>query len=66
MTAVKIWDNIRKVIEDKREEINMKYGRRPTQQDVASSAILAGIDQVEKKLGFQTTGNEKNDVKLKM
>lgn len=54
MTAVQIWDNIRKVIEDKREEIHKKHGRRPTQQDVASNAILAGIDGVEERLGFKT------------
>ena len=53
MTAVQIWNNLREVIEQKREDIFKKYGRRPTQMDVASAAIVEGIDKVEESLGFK-------------
>ena len=58
MTAVQIWDSIRDKIEEKRNEIKKKYGRRPTQQDIASTAILAGLDSVEERLGFKTQKDE--------
>lgn len=61
MTAVSIWDNIRDVIEQKREEIYRKHGRRPTQMDVASAAIIHGLDNVEEELGFVNIDKKEGD-----
>lgn len=58
MTTVKIWDSIRDKIEEKRNELKDKYGRKPTQMDIASSAILVGLDSVEERLGFKTQKGE--------
>lgn len=52
MTSVSIWDNVRLLIEVKREEMYQKYGRRPTQMDVASAAIIRGLKDVEDELGL--------------
>lgn len=53
MTSVSIWDNVRLLIEVKREEIYQRHGRRPPQMDVASAAIIRGLDKVEEELGFR-------------
>lgn len=52
MAVVSIWENIYKMINEKRDEIYTKYGRRVQQQDIASLAILNGIDKVEGELGL--------------
>ncbi len=52
MATVAIWDKVLRMIDDKRDEMNLKYGRRFTQMDVASAAIIQGISNVEYELGL--------------
>lgn len=59
MTSVSIWDNVRLLIEVKREEMYQKYGRRPPQMDVASAAIIRGLKDVEDELGFNKVDKER-------
>lgn len=53
MTSMAVWDQIRDLVEDKREELKDKYGRRPSQMDVASAAIIRGLEYVDDELGLK-------------
>jgi len=59
MTSISIWDNIRLLIEVKREEIYQRYGRKVTQMDVASAAIIRGLKDVEDELGLNKVDKER-------
>ena len=52
MTTVAIWDNILSIIEKKRDDIYRLHGRRLSYMDIASAAIIRGLDNVEDELGL--------------
>lgn len=53
MATIAVWDKVRDMVDDKRDELYAKYGRRFTQMDVASVAITNGINSVEEDLGLR-------------